>query len=184
MKTQHYMVRKRVDGPMPVAGQFIMRDDEDETVRGFVSNVVRGGVGDVTFEVVMFEPTELPDDIGAIQIAETLKPEQWQKMLVDVLRENPAAAFMWRTAMESVKDATVLSVLIKAAASLRYIKSLCCDSGWDLVATPDDALQLCCSKCHKPAGKGVHVQIDALDALTLAKAHIHKAVVGQDPRKN
>ena len=88
MRTQHYKVpAKAIHLEQGAPGQFVFGEEGDEII-GFIDFV-----SDCEVAIMLFVPMDVPDDIGAVCIAEEC---DYMARLREIFDEYPEIADMWR----------------------------------------------------------------------------------------
>ena len=94
MITQHYKLKATTDHIREGRpGQFVFDHNESDKVIGFIDFV-----SDESICIMLFEPTDLPDSIGATSISESC---DWRHRLTDILAEDREVREMWEEAFEN-----------------------------------------------------------------------------------
>jgi FtsZ-interacting cell division protein YlmF len=92
MRTQHYrVVPKEIEKCK--AGQFVFENNNTTEIIGFISSV-----GKSKISIVLFEPKEISDTIGATNISNKC---EWQGILDDIMTKDPTIKQSWMAAMRN-----------------------------------------------------------------------------------
>lgn len=92
MKAQKYKIigtGSETDSKL-TAGQFVHRNDRDTGIRGYIS-----AVNPYSFDIILFEPDDVPDDNHFIIIHEIMTPDEIADDLSLLLAGNKELLSMW-----------------------------------------------------------------------------------------
>lgn len=88
MLTQHYKLPVSLEHIQKACpGQFIFPSDESDEIIGFIDFV-----SDASLCIMLFEPGEISDEVGATSIADEC---DYQTRLAEIISEDPEIREMW-----------------------------------------------------------------------------------------
>ena len=80
-------------------GQFVHRDTTDASIRGYVS-----ALNPYSFDIILFEPDEIPNNSNFIVIHETMSKEEVEENILLTLSANHELLPMWQKISDQSKD--------------------------------------------------------------------------------